>query len=215
VTSLRPNLVKRVARLPKPANVADALQPLFEAISNAIHSTQARFKEAVATEGRVIVTVQTDGKKEAISAIVEDNGPGLDYRNWEAFMTTDTDNKIEIGGKGVGRLMWLDCFSDIRVDSSFVDGAGMKRRTFNFVLDTQDQIQNEALEDGARSDPLLSGRAEGHSTSSAGQALRTRPPPRSSRVPSSAFSPARRLSSRACRSRCRSRLAPSRASTLW
>jgi hypothetical protein len=43
MTALRPNLVKRIARLPKPTNVADALQPLFEAISNAIHSTQARY----------------------------------------------------------------------------------------------------------------------------------------------------------------------------
>ncbi|WP_208862406.1 ATP-binding protein [Bosea lupini] len=109
MTSLRPNLVKRIARLPKPANVADALQPLFEAISNAIHSTQARFLETVAAEGRVTVTVQTDRKKEAVTAIVEDNGLGLNEKNWEAFITTDTDNKIEIGGKGVGRLMWLDC----------------------------------------------------------------------------------------------------------
>ena len=146
VTSLRPNLVKRIARLPKPANVADALQPLFEAVSNAIHSTQARFKDAVAYDGRVTVTVQTDRRKEAVTAIVEDNGPGLDERNWDAFITTDTDNKIEIGGKGVGRLMWMDCFSQIHVDTAFVDGAGMKRRKFDFVLDVHNQIQNEAVE---------------------------------------------------------------------
>ena len=55
MTSLRPNLVKRIARLPKPTSVADALQPLFEAISNAIHSTQGRFKEHVARDGHVEV----------------------------------------------------------------------------------------------------------------------------------------------------------------
>ena len=155
MTSLRPNLVKRIARLPKPTNVADALQPLFEAISNAIHSTQARFNDAVSTAGRVNVTVQTDRKKDAFTAIVEDNGPGLNERNWEAFITTDTDNKIEIGGKGVGRLLWLDCFSDIRVDTSFVDGVGTKRRTFNFVLDINNQIQNETVEDGTGPDPYF------------------------------------------------------------
>lgn len=155
VTSLRPNLVKRIARLPKPTNVADALQPLFEAVSNAIHSTQARFPKTVAAEGRVTVTVQTDRKKEAVTAIVEDNGPGLNERNWEAFITTDTDNKIEIGGKGVGRLMWLDCFAEIRVDTSFVEGDGMKRRAFNFVLALNNQIQNEVIEAAAPREPYF------------------------------------------------------------
>ncbi|MFG1466543.1 ATP-binding protein [Xanthobacter sp. DSM 24535] len=155
MTSLRPNLVKRIARLPKPANVADALQPLFEAISNAIHSTQSRYGDAVAENGSVIVTVQTDRRKEAVSAIVEDNGHGLNEKNWDAFVTTDTDNKIEMGGKGVGRLMWLDCFSDIRVDSAFLDGSGLKRRTFNFVLDLENQFQNEALEDTSRPTPYF------------------------------------------------------------
>lgn len=155
MTSLRPNLVKRIARLPKPANVADALQPLFEAISNAIHSTQARFKSTVAKKGRVVVTVQTDRKKNAVSAIVEDNGPGLDEKNWDAFVTTDTDNKIEIGGKGVGRLMWLDCFSAIRVDSVFMEGVGTKRRSFDFVLDLDNQFRNETLQESTGTDPYF------------------------------------------------------------
>lgn len=155
MTSLRPDLVKRIARLPKPVSVADALQPLFEAISNAIHSTQARFADQVASKGRVNVTVETDRKKEAVTAIVEDNGLGLNERNWEAFITTDTDNKIEIGGKGVGRLMWLDCFSSIRVDTSFVCHDGMRRRAFNFVLDIDNQIQDEKMEDVAVREPYF------------------------------------------------------------
>ena len=61
-----------------------------------------------------------------MSAIVEDDGVGLDKKNLEAFITTDTDNKIQIGGKGVGRLMWLDCCQHIRVDSVYMDGSGFK-----------------------------------------------------------------------------------------
>ncbi len=56
MTSLRTNLVKRIDRLPKPANLASAMQPLFEAISNAIHSTQAKFGNDVTRQGRVEVT---------------------------------------------------------------------------------------------------------------------------------------------------------------
>ena len=64
MTSLRPNLIKRIDRLPKPTSAAAALQPLFEAVSNAIHSTQTRFRDTVQKQGRVVVTISTNRKKE-------------------------------------------------------------------------------------------------------------------------------------------------------
>ena len=140
--SLRPNLVKRVERLPKPTNVTDALQPLFEAVSNAIHSTQSKFGENVLRDGRVTLNVFTDRKKKNIWASVEDNGVGLDEKNWDAFTTTDTDNKIDIGGKGVGRLLWLDCFEKIEITSVYKQGKVFKRRSFKFVLALENQIQD-------------------------------------------------------------------------
>jgi hypothetical protein len=145
MTSLRPNLVKRIERLPKPTNVTGALQPLFEAVSNAIHSTQARFGEHVAQKGKVVVTVSTNRNKENVSAIIEDNGVGLDQKNWDAFTTTDTDNKIQIGGKGVGRLLWLDCFDQISVESVFLDEGQFKRRKFKFALTLENQIKDETV----------------------------------------------------------------------
>jgi hypothetical protein len=145
MTSLRPNLVKRIERLPKPSNVAGAMQPLFEAISNAIHSTQARFGDEVSTRGRVTVTVSTNREKKGVWATVEDNGIGLDKKNWEAFTTTDTDNKIKLGGKGVGRLLWLDCFENISISSTFQDGDEIKKRDFRFVLLIENQIQDESV----------------------------------------------------------------------
>lgn len=147
MTSLRPNLVKRIQRLPKPTNVAGAMQPLFEAISNAIHSTQSKYGDRVATTGRIFVTVNTNRKKENLWATVEDNGRGLDDDNWDAFTTTDTDNKIEIGGKGVGRLMWLDCFEKISVESVFLDEHGLfQKRSFGFRLALEDQFENHKIE---------------------------------------------------------------------
>lgn len=140
MTSLRPNLVKRIDRLPKPTNVAAAMQPLFEAISNSIHSVQAKFGDTVQAQGRVVVTINTNRKKEGIWASVEDNGLGLDESNWEAFTTTDTDNKLSIGGKGVGRLLWLDCFERIRVSTTYRAESGLVRRTFEFRLANDDQI---------------------------------------------------------------------------
>jgi hypothetical protein len=151
MTSLKPNLVKRVERLPKPTDVADAMQPLFEAISNAIHSTQAKFGDHVAKLGRVHVEVSTDRRKEDVWAVVEDNGVGLDAANWEAFTTTDTDNKIDIGGKGVGRLLWLDCFPEIEVTSVFDENGDRKERTFKFALSMENQITDHKVEDATPS----------------------------------------------------------------
>lgn len=148
MTSPRPNLVKRIERLPKPINVASAMQPLFEAVSNSIHSTQERYKERVASDGRVIVTVNTSRNKDNVWATVEDNGYGLTEKNWEAFTTTDTDNKIEVGGKGVGRLIWLDCIRDIHVSSVYVNGdGGRHRRSFKFRLALEDQLENLVVEE--------------------------------------------------------------------
>lgn len=117
------------------------MQPLFEAISNAIHSVQAKFGDSVTTEGSVLVTVNTNRRKEGVWATVEDNGLGLDDRNWDAFTTTDTDNKLGIGGKGVGRLLWLDCFQKIDVKTVFQDGDRLTRRSFKFRLANEEQIK--------------------------------------------------------------------------
>jgi hypothetical protein len=143
MASLRPNIVKRIDRFPKPTSVAAAMQPLFEAISNAIHSVQAKFGEAAQTRGKIVVTVNTNRTKKNVWATVEDNGLGLDDRNWEAFTTTDTDNKVTIGGKGVGRLLWLDCFKVIQVNTVFKDVSGsLAGRKFDFKLANEEQISN-------------------------------------------------------------------------
>lgn len=140
--SLKSDLVKRIERLPKPVKTSDALQPLFEAISNSIHSTQARFGAEVAEKGKVSVTVVTGRKQAPVTAVVQDNGIGLSDKNFDAFVTTDTDNKIAIGGKGVGRLLWLDCFEDIKVRSVYFDGKQSRFREFDFKLALDNQIQN-------------------------------------------------------------------------
>ena len=143
MTSLQTDLVKRIDRLPKPRNTADALQPIFEATSNALHSVQERFPDGVSKNGKITVDVVTSRNKDGVSVTVQDNGSGLNTKNWDAFKTTDTDNKISIGGKGVGRLLWLDCFESIKIASVYKDGDQYMRRTFDFVLAPEDQISNE------------------------------------------------------------------------
>ena len=149
--SLKPNLIKRIERLPKLTNTTGALQPLFEAISNAIHSTQNKFGDIVSGQGKVVVSITTRRRQAPVSITVEDNGTGLDERNFEAFTTTDTDNKILIGGKGVGRLLWLDCFESITVNSIYVQEGRLRQRQFKFVLALENQIQEYSDSDAQSS----------------------------------------------------------------
>ncbi|WP_143015463.1 ATP-binding protein [Alloyangia pacifica] len=151
---MKTNLVKRIDRLPKPTNTADAMQPLFEAVSNSIHSTQDRFKDKVGKLGEIVVTLTMASRKAPSKIVVEDNGIGLDGTNYEAFTTTDTDNKIARGGKGVGRLLWLDCFETILVSSTSVEAGHTKHRKFRFVLSQSNQIEGyeESESEGAASD---------------------------------------------------------------
>lgn len=138
--SMTMDLVKRVDRLPKPNSASQALQPLFEAVSNAIHSTQSRFGRDVPTRGKVVVTVTTGRRQVPFAAVVQDNGDGLSDQNFHAFMTTDTPNKIRTGGKGVGRLFWLDCFDEIAITSNYERDDELRTRSFKFVLSPDNQI---------------------------------------------------------------------------
>ena len=147
MVGMKADIVNRIRRLPKPSNSSEALQPLFEAVSNAIHAVDDLFGEAVVEHGRVAIDINTLREPEHIEIAVRDNGIGFDDERFEAFRTTDTDFRIKKGGKGVGRLLWLDAFERIKVDSIFEKNGALLRRSFTFRLTAEEQIDSKALMD--------------------------------------------------------------------
>jgi len=139
--TLTPNITNRVRKLPKPSNATQGLQPLFEAVSNAFYAIEDRFGDAGLEQGRVAIDVERLGDGGSVRIIVADNGIGLDAKRYEAFGVIDTDFKRAKGGKGVGRLFWLDAFCKIRVDSQFEEKGKRKARAFHFILKDSDQIE--------------------------------------------------------------------------
>ena len=153
MANMKTDFVGRIKRLPEPRNAAEALQPLFEAIMNSIHSTQDKFGADVARKGRIDIDIEKNADPAQIAMTVKDNGRGLDDENYEAFLTTDTEHKkIERGGKGVGRLLWLSCFEEIKVSSVFAKDQQTHRRSFRFVLKNNDQIEDEKSEQVTKGD---------------------------------------------------------------
>lgn len=139
VPSLTPNIENRVRKLPKPSNATQGLQPLFEAVSNAVFAIEDRFDDKVAL-GRVKITISNLSDPQTIEITITDNGIGLDSARYEAFCEIDTDFKRKRGGKGVGRLFWLDAFAEIAVESVYADGDELRHREFAFVLNNAEQV---------------------------------------------------------------------------
>lgn len=140
--SLAPNITNRVRKLPKPSNSAQAMQPLFEAVSNAIFAIEDIQKNEPNYRGFVSITIRDLANVDRIEINVLDNGIGLDRDRYDAFCQVDTAFKLDRGGKGVGRLFWLDGFSRTHVESRFPSAADrIEKRSFDFVLTNNEQVQ--------------------------------------------------------------------------
>lgn len=143
MASIDQNIVNRVKKLTKPSNSAQALQPIFEAVSNAkfaIDDLNEQADEIGKKKGRIDVEVDKLSDPTKVKIVVSDDGIGLDKERFDAFCVIDTDFKSKKGGKGVGRLFWLDSFKSISVSSAFKGPSGIERRAFDFVLANEDQI---------------------------------------------------------------------------
>ncbi|MFT6444537.1 MAG: hypothetical protein ACJA1J_000774 [Sulfitobacter pontiacus] len=141
------NFENRVRKLPKPSNAGQALQPLFEAISNAVFAIddlKETLPVAAQKKGLVRVEVRNLSDSEKLKIDVIDDGIGLDANRYKAFKELDTEFKRSKGGKGVGRLFWLDAFSKINVVSAYKGATMLDQRSFDFVLSNDDQIIEHA-----------------------------------------------------------------------
>ncbi|CUX71994.1 MULTISPECIES: ATP-binding protein [Agrobacterium] len=141
--TLAPNVINRVDKLPKPSNIAQAMQPLFEAVSNAIFAIEDIQKKHPDYQGVVDIFVSGLRDPDVLNIEVIDNGIGLDRKRYEAFCQLDTDFKKERGGKGVGRLFWLDSFADVRVESKYLESDQFHDRAFTFLLNNGEQLRED------------------------------------------------------------------------
>lgn len=123
------------------------LQPLFEAVSNSLQS----IAKAEVDNGYVRVEIirdttqrslslrkdgqETRGLDEIVQIRITDNGHGFTDEDLDSFSTLDSRHKASIGGKGVGRLVWLKVFGKVSVESTYQSSTGEYfRRRFRFVL---------------------------------------------------------------------------------
>jgi hypothetical protein len=155
--SPKSNIANKVrnTKLPK----TKPLMPLFEVISNSIHAiNEAKKNNLLDGPGKIRIKLIRNGNEETLKVLtdidkypihsfeIKDNGIGLNDDNLNFFVESDTDHKIEIGGKGVGRFVCLKAFRKMLVNSCCnIDGKKFVRR-FEF------QSTKEAFHDYEESD---------------------------------------------------------------
>ena len=144
---------------------SSGLLPLFEAVINSIHALEEA--QAQPEQGLIRVVIEreptlldtdADGAVRGrpasgvvIGFKVIDNGIGFTEANFESFMTLDSEYKAMKGGRGIGRLLWLKAFDQVRVASRFFSESNeLKQRSFSFSL--------SGITDASVEDP----RGEGH-----------------------------------------------------
>lgn len=142
------DVIGRIRNMRLPDGKAAILYAVYEAVSNSVHAIEDRFGlEHVLGKGKITVEISTVGG--AIDSIsISDNGIGLGSKQIEAFETCDSRHKEPRGGKGVGRLIWVKVFNDIKVHTRFVDNGCPISYSFDFVPQEDEAIANKRdLED--------------------------------------------------------------------
>jgi hypothetical protein len=152
------DLIGRLRNTPLRKN--NALMPLFEAIVNSILAIE----EAKVKGGLIRIRIVRDESQQELdlheknispikSFIIEDNGIGFTDGNFKSFETIDSQAKIQHGGKGIGRLLWLKAFDHAEIESVFKDIGGWYRRKFQF-RESPNGIENPAIEKLSAPDKL-------------------------------------------------------------
>ncbi|MCF6371092.1 ATP-binding protein [Rhizobium halophilum] len=119
-----------------------ALLPLFEAVMN---SFQAIEDVATSRQHKIIVSVEREhdllGEENPFVSgfTITDTGVGFNDENFDSFNTAYSEHKVERGGKGLGRFMWLKAFDEVRITSCFSDDDDTAGRTVlwrrDFIFD--------------------------------------------------------------------------------
>jgi hypothetical protein len=131
------DLAGRIRNLPN-LSPANSLMPVLEAVVNSIQSIQNR-----GGTGSIVVEIARDRTQRGLftdesqfpvaSCTITDDGEGFVDANYKSFTTSDSTLKTKIGGKGIGRFLWLKAFERAEIQSTYTEYGKCLRRSFTFV----------------------------------------------------------------------------------
>lgn len=126
----------------------DQINVIFEALTNSIHADATTI--SCTLESDTFGDIMTDaGPANRVDKIViKDNGAGFNDDNYRSFCKYRSDFKKNLGGKGVGRMVYLKVFEKVEIVSE-IEGENIKV-SFDFDLDFD--VERRTIEDAEVSD---------------------------------------------------------------
>jgi hypothetical protein len=159
---IRTNVVGKVSNMQLTRE--NGKMALYEAIVNSLQSIDSARRSDQTLQGKILIEIRRNplgepddnGLLPVTDIIIEDNGVGFNPRNYISFQTAESTYKFKIGGKGIGRFLWLKVFDRAEIRSVYKDLRDHQyyRRSFAFVLDNKNPIVDEHLA------PLVNGEAQ-------------------------------------------------------
>lgn len=132
----------RIRNMRLPDGKTALLYSIFEAVMNGIQAIEERVKSSPTVKGAISIRVMQNADKTIKAIEVRDNGIGLNQRHLDSFNVCDTREKVDIGGRGVGRLVWMKAFDAVQVTSASGDTASVRRVQFDFRPELDDSRDN-------------------------------------------------------------------------
>lgn len=164
--SMETNLHGRLRNTSLPRS--HGLLPMFETVVNSIHSIEETASGVGA--GRITIEIVrnsqgnfdfggenrkkgTDVQEDIVGFKVIDNGVGFNIANMKSFETLDSEYKVNKGGRGIGRLLWLKAFRNVTINSVYKDeNDKLKSRDFRFTATSG--VSDAIVKDLAGSEPI-------------------------------------------------------------
>ncbi|MBA4760153.1 ATP-binding protein [Sphingosinicella sp.] len=134
----KPDMAAVLARTNLARHIGGFLLPVFEAVSNSIHSITDKYStEKSGIDGKITIRVTDTTNISDFKVSVLDNGKGLDSKNFEAFLTPFTGNKLRKNGKGFGRFIAFKVFEAVEYESKISEKDVTFRFDFNVYRDEE------------------------------------------------------------------------------
>jgi len=134
--------------------------PVFEAIINSIQACNSNENcniDLIINRNLLqkSLSEEVNFSPEIKGFIIKDDGCGFNSENFISFDKSDSTSKINIGGKGIGRFLWLKAFEYVSIDSIFIENNEKKKIKFIFSTKVDDGISDKTINPVVESSPVI------------------------------------------------------------
>ncbi len=134
-------MIANVQRVIKNLKEISFMQPIYEAVNNALEASASEIKVHFHTTTTMFS--EKEVKKYVIGVTVEDNGEGFSKDNIISFCEYLTDKKAALGCKGIGRFTWLKVFQYALISSEIKEPQGHSSIQFKFDANFTDILPSQ------------------------------------------------------------------------